>query len=60
MFDHYDRLPAFLQDMRAWIAQGRMKYREDFVDGLEHAPEALLRLFDGRNFGKLIVRVSPA
>jgi NADPH-dependent curcumin reductase CurA len=35
-----------------------LKYREDIVDGLEHAPTALLKLFDGRNFGKLMVRVS--
>lgn len=38
--------------------EGAIKYREDIVEGLEQAPEALLRLFDGRNFGKLLVRVS--
>ena len=37
---------------------GRLKYREDIVDGLEHAPAALIGLFEGRNFGKLMVRVS--
>ena len=58
VFDHNDRAPAFLKDCSQWVREGRIKYREDIVDGLEQAPSALLRLFDGRNFGKLIVRVS--
>jgi NADPH-dependent curcumin reductase len=36
-----------------------LKHREDLVQGLEQAPSALIRLFEGRNFGKLIVQVSP-
>jgi NADPH-dependent curcumin reductase CurA len=55
--DHQDRMPAFLRDATAWLEQGRIKYREDIVDGLERAPEALLRLFDGRNFGKQLIRL---
>ena len=39
------------------IADGRIRYREDFVDGLEGAPEAFIGMLEGRNFGKLIVRV---
>ena len=38
---------------------GQIKYKEDIVDGLENAPTAFLKLFDGSNFGKLLVRVSP-
>jgi NADPH-dependent curcumin reductase len=57
--DHSDRLPAFLRDCAAWLKEGKLKYREDIVEGLDQAPAALLRLFDGRNFGKLLVRVSP-
>ena len=56
--DHNDRLAAFLRDCSAWLREGRLKYREDIVDGLEQAPSAILRLFDGANFGKLLVRVS--
>jgi len=56
--DHNDRAAAFQKDCAAWLKEGRLKYREDIVDGLEHAPTALLKLFDGRNFGKLMVRVS--
>jgi NADPH-dependent curcumin reductase CurA len=56
--DHTDRAAAFQKDCATWLREGRLKYREDIADGLEHAPSALLKLFDGRNFGKLIVRVS--
>jgi NADPH-dependent curcumin reductase len=56
--DHYDRFPAFLQECTPLVASGQLKYREDIVDGLESAPSALIRLFEGRNFGKLIVRVA--
>ncbi len=56
--DHFDHLPAFLKDMGGWIASGQLKYREDIVDGIENAPEAFIGLLKGKNFGKLLVRVS--
>jgi len=36
-----------------------LRYREDVVEGLEKAPEAFIGMLKGRNFGKLVVRVSP-
>jgi NADPH-dependent curcumin reductase CurA len=57
--DHADRAPAFLRDCTEWVRDGTLKYREDIVEGLEAAPAALLQLFEGKNFGKLLVRVSP-
>lgn len=56
--NYRDRIPAFIGDMALWMAQGKIKYREDVVDGLENAPQAFLGLFSGANFGKLVVRVS--
>ena len=56
--NYRERFPAFVEDMSGWLAQGKIKYREDVVDGLENAPEAFLGLFSGANFGKLVVRVS--
>jgi len=50
--------PAFYREMAQWIAEGRVKYQEDIVDGLESAPEAFTGMLEGRNFGKLIVQVS--
>lgn len=57
--DHFDRFAAFLHECTPLVASGRLKHREDIVQGLEQAPSALIGLFEGRNFGKLIVRVSP-
>jgi NADPH-dependent curcumin reductase len=50
--------PAFYREMAQWIAEGRVKYQEDIVDGLESAPKAFIGMLEGRNFGKLIVQVS--
>jgi len=61
ILDHYaDRFDAFRRDMGEWIAAGRVKLREDLVDGLENAPKALIGLLEGRNFGKLVIRVADA
>ena len=44
--------------MGQWVKEGRVKYREDIVDGFENAPRALIGLLRGENFGKLVVRVA--
>jgi NADPH-dependent curcumin reductase len=48
----------FLREAGEWVRSGRLKYREDFVDGLENAPTAFLGLLQGKNFGKLVVRLA--
>ena len=48
----------FVRDMGEWVASGRVRYREDVVDGLENAPAAFAGMLRGENFGKLVVRVS--
>jgi NADPH-dependent curcumin reductase CurA len=55
--DHLDRMPAFLKDVGQWVREGTIKYREDIVEGLENAPTAFIGLLQGKNFGKLIVKV---
>jgi hypothetical protein len=57
VWDFADREEAFRRDMEAWVREGRVKYREDVVEGLENAPEAFIGMLKGRNFGKLLVRV---
>ena len=52
-----DQRPVFDREMAEWIASGAVKYKEDVVEGLEKAPEAFIGLLEGRNFGKLIVKL---
>jgi NADPH-dependent curcumin reductase CurA len=59
VWDYAAQEAEFMAEMSRWIGEGRVKYREDFVDGLEYAVGAFQGLLQGRNFGKLVVRVSP-
>ncbi|NMO15895.1 NADP-dependent oxidoreductase [Pyxidicoccus fallax] len=59
ILDHYgERFDAFRREMGQWVDAGRVKLREDRADGLENAPSAFIGLLEGRNFGKLVVRVA--
>ena len=59
ILDHYaTRYAEFRREMGAWLASGKVKAREDVVDGLERAPEAFIGLLEGRNTGKLVVCVA--
>ena len=61
IFDDFAALfPEFRQQMQAWIAAGKIHYREDVTDGLENAPAAFLRMLSGESFGKSVVRVGLA
>jgi hypothetical protein len=57
VFDFSQQQPDFEKDMAQRFSEGRVKYREDVVDGIENAVAAFKRLFTGQNFGKLLVRV---
>jgi len=48
----------FERDVSQWLRDGKIKYREDVVDGIENAPQAFMGLLQGKNFGKLLVRVA--
>lgn len=55
--DYQARQAEFIRDMTEWLQAGRIKYKEDIVQGLENAPDAFIGLLQGKNFGKLIVQV---
>ena len=57
VFDFIDRFSEGMGEMAGWIAEGKLKYKEDTVTGLENAPKALIGLFSGANFGKQLVQV---
>ena len=60
VFDYADRYHTGVAAMAKWMKEGTFKSKEDVVDGLENFPEALLMLFEGKNFGKLCLKVADA
>ncbi len=59
VFDYADRYPLAVAEMAGYLKDGRMKSREDVVSGLANFPATLLKLFNGQNFGKLVLQVGP-
>ena len=57
VFDWADRYGEAAREMGGWLASGKLKTREDVVEGLETFPETLLKLFKGENTGKLVLKV---
>jgi len=58
VFDYADRYPVAVAEMAAYLKDGRMKSKEYVVHGLDTFPEALVKLFTGENFGKLVLQVA--
>lgn len=59
IFDDYaHRYDEFFSQVSSWVKEGKIKFREDLVDGLENAPQAFIGMLEGKNFGKLIIRVA--
>lgn len=56
--EYYHRLDEFMQAMLPLVRDGKVRLREDVVEGLENAPNAFIGLLQGHNFGKLVVKVS--
>ena len=57
VFNYAQRYGEGIQALAAWLAEGKIKAREDIVEGLENFPEAFLKLFRGENLGKLVIKV---
>ena len=57
--DFYARRDPALRQLAEWLRRGKLKYREDVVDGLENAPAAFIGMLQGKNFGKQLVRLVP-
>jgi NADPH-dependent curcumin reductase CurA len=61
ILDHYEtRFDDFARDMAAWVGEGKVKLFEDVLDGLHQAPQGLIGLLQGSNFGKVVVRVATS
>jgi len=59
IFDYVDRYPEGLKALGEWVRAGLIRYREDILDGIEHAPGAIAGLYRGENLGKRIIRIAP-
>jgi NADPH-dependent curcumin reductase len=57
VLDHFGRFPTGLAEIGQWLREGRIKYREDILDGIERAPQGLMRVLAGQNMGKQLIRV---
>ena len=57
VYDHWDALEQMLSEMKAHYLAGRLQFREDIAEGLQSAPAAFVRLMQGRNQGKALVRL---
>jgi NADPH-dependent curcumin reductase CurA len=58
VFNYAQRYGEGIQALAGWLAEGKLKAREDIVEGLESFPETFLKLFRGENFGKLVIKVA--
>ena len=58
--EHLHSFPEFLAKAQEWVRDGRLRYRETVVDGIENAPAAFLGLLRGESIGKMLVKVGPA
>lgn len=58
VFDYQHRYEEAIARLADWVRQGRLRYREDIVDGIEHAPGAIAELYRGENMGKRLIRLA--
>jgi len=57
VLDFLDRFPEAIAQLAEWVMAGKIKYREEIVDGLDNVLPTFLRLFEGSNSGKLVLRI---
>ncbi|HSF62723.1 MAG TPA: NADP-dependent oxidoreductase [Gaiellaceae bacterium] len=58
--EHLERFPKFLATAQPWVHEGRLRFRETIIDGIENAPDAFVGLLRGESIGKMLVKVGPA
>jgi NADPH-dependent curcumin reductase len=56
--DYFDRFTEAMTALKRWLDEGRIRSKEDVVEGLENAPETLARLYSGANVGKQLLKIA--
>lgn len=59
VWDFASQFPLFQAEMTQWLAEGKIKFKEDITQGLENAPRELIGLLKGENFGKKVIQIGP-
>jgi NADPH-dependent curcumin reductase CurA len=57
VFDYQHRYEEAVSRLADWVRAGRLRYREDILDGIEHAPGAIAGLYRGENLGKRLIQL---
>ena len=60
VLDYLDRFPEAIKSLSKWVEEGKITYLEDIQEGIENAPDTLVRLFTGQNFGKQLLKIAEA
>jgi len=58
--DFHSRFDAAVTDLSGWVRSGKIRFREQMLDGIEHAPGSIQKLYTGENTGKLVIRLPAA
>jgi NADPH-dependent curcumin reductase CurA len=57
IFDYQHRYEEAVARLAGWVREGRLRYREDLLEGIESCPDAIAWLYRGENLGKRLVRL---
>jgi hypothetical protein len=58
VLDYMDRFPEAIAELMQWVQEGKIVYQEDIQEGIENAPDTLLRLYTGKNIGKQLLKIA--
>lgn len=58
IFDHQDHYPAARRDLAQWLREGKLRYAEDVLEGIDQAPDAIAGLYRGDNLGKRLIKIA--
>jgi len=57
VFNYAEKYPEAIKQLSQWLAEGKLTYTETIVSGFDNIPQAFLNLFEGKNSGKMLVKI---